>query len=695
MVLDTEDAADNDMLEQLRANPAIEFIDHRIPLLAELRGLLPSPGPELLDERCRWVYYPWRRAVVAVLGPGGYRAVRLDRNRNVVTADEQARLGALRVGVVGLSAGHVIAYGLAAQGLCGELRLADFDQLELTNLNRVPATVFDIGVNKAAATARRIAELDPYLPVRIQDEGVTLETIDEFFDGLSVVVDECDSMDMKAVLREHARARGIPVLMATSDRGLVDVERFDLDPQRPILHGLLGDVDPASLARMSSGEKVPHLLRFLQAQHLSPRGAASLLEIDRTLSTWPQVSGDVAAGAPVIAESVRRIGLGEHLPSGRIRVDISAALDRLDEPELPRDEVPPPEYNDPAWPGVTGTIAAAAIRAPSGGNVQPWRIDVASDVVTIRLAPECSTTMDVGCRGSAVAVGAALFNARVAAAAHRALGPASFTEDVDGVPLQATLQLGDGYDPDLAGLYDAMLARESNRRSGNALPVAGDILEELRAAAEREGARLHVISTVEDLAEAAAIFAAADRARYLTPVLHAEMIAELRWPGNPMPDTGIDIRSLEFGPAELAVVDILRRPDVMAQLERWNAGSVLGEGTRRQVAASSALAVISVAGGSLTDYARGGSAAEAIWIMAQHRGLAVQPMSPIFLYARDAEDLAGVSRAFAGELGARQREFAQLAGIGPQDGVALVLRFAVSAPGSVRSLRNFDRVNLR
>ena len=31
--------------------------------------------------------------------------------------------------------------------------------------------------------------------------------------------------------------------MATSDRGLVDVERFDLEPHRPILHGLLGDLD--------------------------------------------------------------------------------------------------------------------------------------------------------------------------------------------------------------------------------------------------------------------------------------------------------------------------------------------------------------------------------------------------------------------------------------------------------------------
>ena len=695
-MLDSEDAADKRVLDQLRADPVIEFVDHRDTQLAELRGLLPAPDPELAAESCRWAYYPWRRAVVAVLGPQGFRAVRLDRNRNVVTAEEQSRLGELRIGVAGLSAGHVIAHTLAAQGLCGALRLADFDHLELSNLNRVPATVFDIGLNKAEVAARRIAELDPYLPVAIMDAGLTLETVDEFLDGLNIVVEECDSLDMKAIVRERARARGIPVLMATSDRGLIDVERFDLEPQRPILHGLLGDVDPASLARMTSGQKVPYMLRLLDAQQLSPRGAASLLEIDRTLSTWPQVSGDVAAGAPAIAEAVRRIGLGEHLPSGRARLDIGDVLDRLDEPALPKDDGPPPaEYSDPVWPGVAGIVAAAAIRAPSGGNVQPWRIDAGSDAITIRLAPEHTSTMDVGYRGSAVAVGAALFNAKVAAAAHRVLGPVSITEGAGGVPLQATLQLRDATDPQLAGLYEAMLAREANRRLGTAEPIPGDTVQLLHATAEREGARLHLVTESDEIGRAATILAEADRARYLTPKLHAEMIAELRWPGDPHPDTGIDIRSLEFEPDELAVVDILRRPEVMANLARWNAGSALGEGTRRQVAASSAVAVISVPGGSLADYARGGSAVEAVWITAQQRGLAVQPVSPIFLYARGTGDFTEVSTAYADELADLQEEFGQLVGLPTDAAIALVLRIAVSEPASVRSLRDFGRVDIR
>lgn len=693
-VLDAADPDDDAVLERLRADRAIEFIDDHNEQLEELRRLRPPPDPELIAEPCRWAYYPWRRTVVAVLGPRAFRAVRLDRNRNVITAKEQTRLGALCIGVAGLSVGHVIAHTLAAQGLCGELRLADFDRIELSNLNRVPATVLDLGLNKAEVAARRIAELDPYLQVRVLDVGLTVDTVDEFLDGLDIVVEECDSLDMKVILREGARARRIPVLMATSDRGLIDVERFDLQPQRPILHGLLGDLDFPRLPGMSSREKVPYMLRFLEAERLSPRLAASAVEIDRTLSTWPQVSGDVVLGATAIAEAVRRIGLGEDLRSGRTRLDVGWALNHLDEPEMVRGRPPQSaDYSDPVLPGVSGVIAAAAIRAPSASNAQPWQLEIGPDVITIRLAPEHTSILDIGFRASAVALGAALFNAKVAAAAQQVLGMVTLLEDIDGAPLRATLHLHEGGDPELAALYEPMLARETNRRLGTSRPIAAHTIELLHTIAEREGAQLYLVTQRDDIARVATILAAADRARYLTPRLHAEMVSELRWPGSPCPDTGIDVLSLELDPGDLAVIDILKRPDVMAHLAQWNAGTALGADTRRRVLTSAALAVISVPGSTLPDFARGGSAVEAVWIAAQQCGLAVQPISPVFLYARNVDELTKLSTSFSEELWELQEEFRQLARTPAGSFVALALRFTFSDPASVRSRRSLDRVS--
>jgi molybdopterin/thiamine biosynthesis adenylyltransferase len=694
-ILDAGASDGSVVLRRLEAEPSVEFIDRLDAQLADLGRLRPTPGPELLGEPSRWAYYPWRRAVVAVLGPRGYRAVRLDRNRNNITSAEQNQLGALRIGVAGLSVGHVIAHTLAAQGLCGRLRLADFDHLELSNLNRVPATVFDLGVNKACVVARRIAELDPYLPVEVFDAGLTLETVDAFLDGLDIVIEECDSLDIKAVLREAARARRIPVLMATSDRGLVDVERFDQEPQRPILHGLLGNLDIGLLPGMSSRDKVPHILRHLEAERLSPRTAASLIEIDRTLSTWPQTASDVVLGASALAEAVRRIGLGEELHSGRTRIDIGWALDQLDEPDMARHRAAPVDRHEPPeLPGIAGTIAAAAIRAPSGGNVQPWHVQAGPTDITIDIAAQHTSRMDVRFRGSAVAVGAALLNARIAAAAHHVLGPVSITDHVDGSPLRATLTLTDGTDPGLAELYQPMLERETNRHHGSPRPIDAATIEALRAAAQREGAHLHLITDSDDIAHAATILAASDRTRYLTPDLHKEMVSELRWPGDADPDTGIDVRSLELDDGGQAMLNILRRTEVMVRLAQWNAGSALGEDTHDRIVASSALATITVPGTDLRDYVKGGAAVELVWIIAQQQGLSVQPVSPVFLYAHNRTEFDELSPQFADELTQLQRDFRDLAGIAPEQFPVLVLRFTVGPPTSVPSRRSLDRTRV-
>ncbi|OKH81393.1 hypothetical protein EB73_29220 [Mycobacterium sp. SWH-M3] len=695
-ILDPTNPGDNARLDELRADPDIDFLDDHEAQLESLRTLRPAPADELLREERRWAYYPWRRAVVAVLGPRGFQALRLDRNRNNITVAEQTTLSTLTIGVAGLSVGHVIAHTLAAQGLCGKLRLADFDHLELSNLNRVPATVFDLGVNKAVVAARRIAELDPYLPVEVLDTGLNAETLDDFVNGLDIAVEECDSLDIKALLRVAARDLQIPVLMATSDRGIVDVERFDREPGRPILHGLLGDLDIGLLPGMTSREKIPHVLRHLEAERLSPRTAASLIEIDRSLSTWPQLASDVIIGAAAVAEAVRRIGLGEDLRSGRSRIDVNWALSQIHEPDMAHRYEPAPDA-DPGTPqsldgGPLEHLASAAMRAPSGGNTQPWQIALSDDSITVGIAPEHTSTMDLKFRASAVALGAALLNIQIAAAEHHVLGPVTLT-DAGSAPLQATMRTtAGGADPALARLYQAMLTRESNRHHGIPKPLDDATSTTLTAAAEQHGARLRLLTHRDDITQAATILAAADRVRFLTPRLHQEMISELRWPGDPDPDTGIDVRSLEFDPGEMAVLDVLRRPDVMEQLAEWDAGSALGDDMRDRVLASSALAVVTVTGADLRAYAAGGSAVEAVWIAAQEQGFGVQPVSPVFLYAHTAAELEELSAPFAAELGELQREFNALMGLQPDESIALVLRLAVAPPASIPSRRSISRV---
>ncbi|KAA1251020.1 Rv1355c family protein [Mycobacterium simiae] len=699
-ILDPDDPDDYRRLENLRADACIEFLDQLDGQVESVRSLRPGPNAELIAERSRWVYYPWRRNVVAVLGPQAFRAVRLDRNRHLITVEEQGRLAALRIGVVGLSVGHVIAYTIAAEGLCGELRLADFDRLDLSNLNRVPASVLDLGTNKATAAGRRIAELDPYLRVRTFTAGVTPDALDAFLDGLDIVVEECDSLDTKILVRQAARSRQIPVVMATDHRGLVDVERFDQEPTRPILHGLLGDVDGATLAGLSAREKMPHLYRLADPGRGTAREAATLIEVGTTLSAWPQLASQVTLGAATVAEAVRRIGLGEPLLSGRTRIDIAAALDHLDEPATAHHEGTARWDGDPQsdpdaeiladvgkLPNIIDVVATAASRAPSVGNAQPWRIEVDHDAVAIELVPERTSLVDIDFRASAVAIGAAVFNARVAAAAHGVLGPVEIGHSSEQSPLCVVVKLGADSDPELARLYRPMLLRQTNRHHGTPAPIADATLELLESAARREGARLQLLRTRDEIERAAMILGESDRIRYLTPELHAELVAELRWPTDPSLESGIDVRGLELDPFRLAMLDTLCRPEVMAELARWNGGVALGAESYFRVCASSAIALVFIQGETLADYACGGSAAEAVWIRAQQHGLAAGPISPLFLYAKTSQERSDLSPNFAPQLQRLQREFNELAGTQAGESPIMVLRFCAAPSPSIRSRR--------
>jgi hypothetical protein len=527
------------------------------------------------------------------------------------------------------------------------------------------------------------------LDVAVFPSGLTRDALKDFFDGLDIVVEECDSLEVKVLVREAARDRRLAVLMTTSDRGLLDVERYDLEPQRPILHGLLGGMDSMRLAGLTSREKLPHTLRHADPTQTSPRMTASLVEVGRTLSSWPQLAGEVTLGAAVVAEAVRRIGLGEPLSSGQVRLDIVEALDNLREPPaVTRDEPLNAVAADSDEQSTAAeVIAAAAMRAPSGGNAQPWHIEPHADKIVIHLAPEYTTLMDVAFRGSAVAVGAAVFNATVAAAAQHVLGPVEFSEVDAATPLRAVVRLGSAKPDALAALYQPMLQRETNRRRGEPDPMSDVTITLLRDAARREGAQLTLLTTRHDMDEAASIFAATDRIRYLTPRLHQEMIAELRWPGDQPEDTGIDVHSLELDPSDLAVLQILRRPDVMAELARWEAGSALGDDVSTRIGAASALGVVSVRGTSLIDFARGGAAVEAIWILAQQQGLAVQPLSPAFLHALRPAELWEMSSTYAPHLIRLQSAFRRLADTAPEHSQVLVLKFSHAPPPSVRSRR--------
>lgn len=128
-----------------------------------------------------WAYYPWNNRLIHLVDAAEFYELRTSRNQYKITREEQDKLATKKIGIVGLSVGNAIAVTMAMERICGEIRLADFDTLDLTNLNRIRCGIHQLGLNKAIVTAREIAEIDPFIEVKVFDDGLTAENIQAFF----------------------------------------------------------------------------------------------------------------------------------------------------------------------------------------------------------------------------------------------------------------------------------------------------------------------------------------------------------------------------------------------------------------------------------------------------------------------------------------------------------------------------------
>jgi hypothetical protein len=598
-----------------------------------------------------WVYYPWLDLLTRTLPKAEFRLLRTARNRYKIMPDEQERLLAARVGIVGLSAGHAIAVCMALEGVGGSLRLADFDAIDLSNTNRVGCGLPGLGTNKAVLAARRLYEIDPFLSVTVFAEGITEENLDAFLNRggrLDLLVEECDDLFLKVRLREEARRNHIPVLMETNDRGLLDIERFDLQPDRPILHGLLDDTTSAELKSLSLEAKTPFVLQLLGA--LSPRLAASLVEIDQSLTGWPQLGSGTMLGGAVATDAARRLLLGELRQSGRYNVDLETLITdepvsrsvqptaALKSPE-PHAQAPSPARHGKPAPAEIQRLVGRATTAPSGGNTQPWRFVWTGGKLDCFLdRSRAGSTLDFEYRSSYLALGAALEALKEAAttAGHEAeLLPFPWPERPD---LVCRVEFGTrssvGRPSELAHLLEA---RCTNRKLGPRVPLAAAHEHALCEAAHRCQTELRLVTNHDALHELGVVLGEVDRVRFLSEKLHADLMSELRWTDEQARATrdGIDVATLEADAGSVAALKLLSDPAVCALLRGLDRGAALTRPAQRSIAAASAVGLITVEGDGPSAYVRGGHAMERVWLVATSLGLAFQPLAVApYLFAR-------------------------------------------------------------
>lgn len=281
-----------------------------------------------LHAHGRWVYFPWRSLAAHILPEADYRLVRTARNQNLITKEEQEKFYNARIGIAGLSVGSSVAIALALGGGAKRMKLADMDRLALTNTNRVLAGADRLGMLKVEMAARTIYEINPYAELELHSEGLTPENVASFVEGLDVMIDEIDNLAVKYLIRQETKKRRIPVVMAADngDNAVVDVERYDLDPETPFFHGRMGDVSYELLANLDKFGIGKMITKLVGPENVTERMQASLLEMGKTIVSWPQLGGAALVNGAAVAYCVRKIVNGQSLEDSRALVSLDEKL---------------------------------------------------------------------------------------------------------------------------------------------------------------------------------------------------------------------------------------------------------------------------------------------------------------------------------------------------------------------------------
>lgn len=309
----------------------------------QIRELLFVDNPEMIFENSKmiridnkiisikngiWVFFPWKDTLVHCLDEVDFKRLKINRNLNLITSDEQTQITTKKIGIVGLNVGNPGAVCMALTGLGNFFKISDLDPLSVSNLNRFRAGICDLGINKSILTGRQMLEINPFLKIDVLPDGISVDTIDSFLSEpkIDILVEEMDNLKLKILMRERAKHFKIPVLMVTgnAENVIIDVERYDQDNNLEIMNGLLSKEVYDSIENniKSVKQKIELARDFMGIEVLDKKLIDSFSLVGKTLAGIPQLAESSFMRGAAICYFARKILYGENIKSGRYHLKI-------------------------------------------------------------------------------------------------------------------------------------------------------------------------------------------------------------------------------------------------------------------------------------------------------------------------------------------------------------------------------------
>ncbi len=172
-----------------------------------------------------------------------------------VDIEGQLKLKQSRVLIVGLGGlGSPVALYLAAAGV-GELHLADFDQLDLTNLQRqIAHDTPSVGLHKVDSAMARLSALNPLVKLVPHRAAMDADTLGAAVAGVDLVLDCTDNFAVREAVNAACVAAVKPLVSGAAIR--IEGQLSVFDPRvesSPCYHCLYGHGTEAELTCSEAG----------------------------------------------------------------------------------------------------------------------------------------------------------------------------------------------------------------------------------------------------------------------------------------------------------------------------------------------------------------------------------------------------------------------------------------------------------
>jgi adenylyltransferase/sulfurtransferase len=212
----------------------------------------------------------------------------------------QEQLSNARVLIIGLGGlGSPAALYLAASGV-GHLRLADDDEVELSNLQRqILHGTADVGRPKTASGSDRLRALNPEPELEAISQRLDDSSLPALVADADVVLDGCDNFSTRFAVNRACVAAGVPLISGAVIRMEGQLAGFRPDrPQRPCYRCVFPDTQEEAETCSETGvlAPLPGVIGSLQAVEaikaitgLGEPLDSKLLMLDALTLTWRRV----------------------------------------------------------------------------------------------------------------------------------------------------------------------------------------------------------------------------------------------------------------------------------------------------------------------------------------------------------------------------------------------------------------------